>query len=250
MTVPRVYERFAHQDANFRICCDRIHIVQDEIRRQRSRLQHYIDRHAEFGSSLEPTEAHADAPQVAKRMAAAAAAVGVGPMAAVAGTMAQLAAEAALRDGADEAIVENGGDIYLASPRSVVVGLYAGDSPLIDRLALEVGPEQMPLALCSSSSRMGHSFSLGACDLATVASRSASLADAAATQAANLVKTADDLDDVLEKIGGIEGIDGVLLVKDHRIGLIGRLGELVPNRDVQLRIKVTRDPSSVSSKRV
>jgi ApbE superfamily uncharacterized protein (UPF0280 family) len=91
---------------------------------------------------------------------------------------------------------------------------------------------------------MGHSFSFGKCDLATVAARDASLADAAATQAANLVKTADDLDGVLNQVGAIDGIDGVLLVKDDRIGLIGCLGQLVPNRDVGLRIKVTRDPHS------
>jgi ApbE superfamily uncharacterized protein (UPF0280 family) len=243
MTAARVYQRFAFRGANFRICSDRVHVVQAEIRRQRRALQQYIDRHAVFGESLEPVPAGEDAPLVAQRMAAAAAAVGVGPMAAVAGTMAQLAGEAAIEDGADEVIVENGGDIYLASPRSVVVGLYAGDSPLIDRLALAIGPQQMPMALCSSSSRMGHSLSFGACDLATVASHNASLADAAATQAANLVKTADDLDDTLEEIGAIEGIDGVLLVHGDHIGLIGRLGELVPNRDVQLRVKVTRDPS-------
>lgn len=244
MTSQRVYECFAHEGANFRICCDCVHIVQNEIRRQRRILQQYIAHHPEFGVALEPLDVPIDAPSVARRMASASAAVGVGPMAAVAGTMAQLAAEAAMQGGASEAIVENGGDIYLSSPNSVVVGLYAGDSPLIDRLALSIDPEQMPLALCSSSSRMGHSLSFGACDLATVASQDASLADAAATQAANLVKTVDDLDRVLERIGGVEGIDGVLLVKGDRIGLIGRLGELVPNGDAQLRVKVTRDPQS------
>ena len=246
MTARRVYERFAYQGANFRICCDQIPVVEDEIRRQRQVLERYIQRHALFGASLEPVAVLENAPPVACRMAAAAAAVGTGPMASVAGTMAQLAAEAAIRHGAREAIVENGGDIFLASPRPVVVGLYAGDSRLIDQLALAIEPQEMPLALCSSSSRMGHSLSLGACDLATVASRDAGLADAAATQAANLVKTIDDLDHVLQRIGQIDGIDGVLLVKGDRIGLVGRLGDLVPNRDVQLRVKVTRDPQSFS----
>jgi ApbE superfamily uncharacterized protein (UPF0280 family) len=237
----RIYQRFTHRDANFRICSDRVQVVQAEIRRQRGILEQYIVRHPEFATALKPLEPREDAPPVARRMASAAVAVGVGPMAAVAGTMAQLAVEAAWEAGATESIVENGGDIFLFSPSSVVIGLYAGDSPLIDRLALSLTPEKMPMALCSSSGRMGHSFSFGACDLATVASRDASLADAAATRAANLVKTQEDLDQVLERVGGIEGIDGVLLVKGDRIGLIGHLGELVPNRDVQLRVKVTRD---------
>lgn len=247
MPAHRIYHRYSHRGANFRICCDRVEPVQQEIRRQRSILQQYLARHLAFGESFEPVEARGDAPEVARRMADAAFAVGVGPMAAVAGTMAQMAVEAALAAGASEAIVENGGDIFLAGSEPVVVGLYAGDSPLIDRLALSVSREQQPTALCSSSSRMGHSVSLGDCDLATVASRNASLADAAATQAANLVKTADDLDRVLERIGGIHGIDGVLLVKDDRIGLIGHLGELAPNRDVHLQLKVTRDRRSGSS---
>jgi len=45
-------------------------------------------------------------------------------MAAVAGTMAQLAAEAGLKAGAREVIVENGGDIYLQTMQPVVLGLY------------------------------------------------------------------------------------------------------------------------------
>ena len=50
---------------------------------------------------------------------------------------------------------------------------------------------------------------------------------AAATRAANLVKTPADIDPALEAIASIPGVDGVLLVKDDRIGLIGRLPELV-----------------------
>ena len=230
----RAYRRFAHKGANFRICCGRFETATQEIVRQREALEQYIERHREFGESLEPVEALPDAPQVAQRMAAAARAVGVGPMAAVAATMAQLAAEAAIREGDTEAIVENGGDMYLHCQRPIVVGLYAGDTPLADRLAFAIRPEQTPLAVCSSSGRMGHSMSLGDCDLATVVARDAALADAAATQAANLVRTTDDIDTALERIAGIDGVDGVLIVKNERIGLAGQLPELVRNRDADL----------------
>lgn len=244
MTPRRTYERFAHRGANFRISCDRIDIVTRQIVRQRAVLESYIARHAEFGESLTPVDPHDDAPEVAARMARAAAAVGVGPMAAVAGTMAQLAAEAAIDDGADEAIVENGGDMFLLCRRPVVVGLYPGPGPLADRLALAIEPQDTPLAVCSSSGTMGHSVSLGRCDLATVVSRDAALADAAATRAANLVRTADDIDPTLERIASIDGIDGLLLVKADRIGLVGNLPPLVRNRDAELTLKVTRDPQS------
>ena len=77
---------------------------------------------------------------------------------------------------------------------------------------------------------MGHSTSLGRCDLATVVARDAALADAAATQAANLVTTADDVDRAIERIAAIEGVEGVLIVKDDRVGLAGRLPPLVKIR--------------------
>ena len=240
----RTFRRFTFKDANFRICCDRIGPATDEIVRQRGLLEQYLRRHPHFAGSLGPVDATADAPEVARRMAAAARAVGVGPMATVAGTMAQLAAEAALRDGAVEAIVENGGDAYIYCNRPVAVGLFAGETPLRDRLALRIEPGQTPLAVCSSSGRMGHSLSLGYCDLATVTARDAGLADAAATHAANLVKTAANIDAALERIAAIDGVDGVLLVKGDRIGLVGRLPDLVANRDADLPLKVTRDRNS------
>jgi len=240
----RTFRSFAHKGANFRISidCDHADVVEAEIVRLREVLEDYIARHGEFGSSLEPVAARPDAPEIARRMAAAAEAVGVGPMAAVAGTVAQMAAETALAAGAQEIIVENGGDLYAVCTSPLVVGLYAGDTPLADRLAVMIDPERTPLAICSSSSRMGHSMSLGDCDLATVAAADAPLADAAATQAANLVRSADDIDAALQTIAAIQGIQGVLLVKGDRIGLTGQLGELVRNRDAQLALKVTRDP--------
>ena len=70
-------------------------------------------------------------------------------------------------------------------------------------------------------------MSLGQCDLATVVAKDAALADAAATQAANLVRTPEDMDAALERIAAIEGIAGVLIVQDDRVGLAGRLPRLV-----------------------
>jgi ApbE superfamily uncharacterized protein (UPF0280 family) len=240
----RTYRSFTHKDAAFRICCSAFEVVTSEIVRQRDLLEQYMDGHREFASSFKPVTVHERAPEVARRMAAAARRVGVGPMAAVAGAMAQLAAEAGLAAGAEEAIVENGGDLYVCAPRTVVVGLYAGETPIADRLALAVDPREMPIAICSSSSHMGHSISLGDCDLATVVADDASLADAAATEAANRVKRVEDLDRTLDAVGRMEGIRGLLLIKGDKIGLIGALPKLVRNADVDLVAKVTRHAAS------
>ena len=168
-----------------------------------------------------------DAPPSAQQMACAADQVGVGPMAAVAGIMAQLAARAGIEAGADEVIVENGGDIYLQATEPVVIELFAGSDKLPRRLGFSLKPEDTPISICSSSGKMGHSTSLGLCDLATVVSKNAALADAAATQAANLVRNAKDVEPALNRIAAIDGVDGILIVKDDHLGMAGKLPPLV-----------------------
>ncbi len=236
------FKSFAHRGAHFRIRSDRFAACVAEIRRQRQRLEAYLVRHPAFGRSLAPLPLLPEAPEIAIRMQQAAAAVGVGPMAAVAGAMAEFAARAALAAGANEAIVDNGGDIFIHSPQPLALGIYAGTSPLSGQLAFQLQPADLPLAICSSSSTMGHSLSLGRCDLATVVAADAALADAAATQAANLVRAAADLDHALERIAAIPGVAGLLVIVGDRIGLRGNLPELIRNADATTLAKVTRAP--------
>ena len=223
----RTYRTFTHREAVFRICCDRFDTVTAEIIRQRQILGEYINLHPDFRDSFEPVELRSDAPEVAQRMARAGRLVGVGPMAAVAGPMAQRAAEAALEAGASEVIVDNGGDIYLRVVAPALIGIGTGTAELADGLAFSLGADDTPVAICSSSGRMGHSRSLGKCNLATVVAKDAALADAAATQAANLVTGVEDVDSALERIAGIEGVAGVMIVKNDHVGLAGDLPPLV-----------------------
>lgn len=223
----RPYRVFVYRDAAFRIACDRFDVVTDELIRQRDALEAYVDRDRRFLESLEPVEPRPGAPEVAIRMARAAAAVGVGPMAAVAGVMAQMAGEAARRAGASEVIVDNGGDVYLCLRAPAQIVIDAGHAAISARLAFWVRPEETPLAICSSSGRMGRSMSLGTCDLATVVAPDAGLADAAATQAANLVRSEEDVPRALERMAAIHGISGVLIAQGGHVGMIGRLPRLV-----------------------
>ncbi|MCP4610735.1 MAG: UPF0280 family protein [Planctomycetes bacterium] len=227
MNQKRTYRTFTHKEAVFRICCNRFDVVTAEIVHQRRILEDYIDCHPAFLESFEPIELLSDAPEVAQRMARAAFLVGVGPMAAVAGAMAQCAAEAALIAGASEVIVENGGDIYLKAAEPVIIALNAGTPKLSNRLGFSLQPSDTPISICSSSGQMGHSTSLGTCDLATVVAKEAALADAAATQAANLVNSEEDVNSALQRITAIEGIDGVVIVKNDKVGLAGNLPPLV-----------------------
>ena len=243
----RTYRTFSLKGSNFRISSsleDHADLIIDEIKNQRKILENYILCNTKFKTSLEPVKLFDSAPPIIKAMHYGSEMTGVGPMAAVAGTIAQFAAEKAISLGSEEAIVENGGDIFLKISHDISIGIYSGSNTISGSLAFLIKPEHTPLAICSSSSKMGHSLSFGNCDLATVVSKSAPLADAAATLACNLVKKNRDMNAVLNRIHAIKGIDGVLLVKDKHIGLIGNLPKLVKHRDTHLPDKITRDKDS------
>lgn len=242
----RRYRYFHYRDSNLRIACDCYAAVTAEQVRQYSLLEAYILRQPLFRSSLLPVKLLPNAPVIARKMAQAAEIVGVGPMAAVAGTLAQLASEAGIAAGCNEAIVENGGDIYLICDREITIGIYAGENKFAAELAFHITPDETPLAICSSSSSMGHSLSLGNCDLATVIAENAALADAAATLVGNHIHCEADIEPTLQKAATIPGIRGILAVKGEKIGIWGQLPKLVRNADSTTRAKITRDFRNIS----
>jgi ApbE superfamily uncharacterized protein (UPF0280 family) len=181
----------------------------------RHQLESYIEAHPEFGASLYPQPTDPFAPPLVKKMIEVARAMDVGPMASVAGAIAQYVAEGLLQH-SDQVIVENGGDIYLKVSRPVNVSIFAGDSPLSERLAFRIPAHQMPLAVCSSSGTVGHSFSAGKADVVSVLSESAALADAAATALGNRIRKKEDLGAVANYAKGInEIIGGVVVMGKH-----------------------------------
>jgi ApbE superfamily uncharacterized protein (UPF0280 family) len=240
----RLYRSYSWKETNLRVACADFDLVTRTVVEHRRLLERYIVRHPEFRTSLVPVVLLDNAPEAARRMAAAAELTGLGPMAAVAGSLAQLGGEAAQAAGLPEAIVENGGDIYIHAASAVTIGLYAGDNAIGGNLAFRLEPDRLPLALCSSSSTMGHSLSFGRCDLATVIAREAALADAAVTLVCNRIRSANDLMPVLNDVGAIAGIDGIFAVYRGKVGMWGELPELVRNEDSEARRKITRDSRS------
>ncbi|MBN1696308.1 MAG: UPF0280 family protein [Spirochaetales bacterium] len=234
----RNFKRFHYKNAQYNISSVSYRAAVASIKKDRTLLEEYIKRHPEFKTSLVPLPLVGYAPLIAKAMAGAAFKTGVGPMAAVAGAIAENAARTALSAGCDEAIVENGGDIYAISHNDVVIGLYPGEGKLSASLAFSISPEEMPIAVCSSSSIMGHSLSFGACDCATVVSGDGALADAAATAACNAVKKTADIEPVCTNIAAIPGIIGVLIIKDNNVGIAGNLPRLIKNMDPKFRHKI------------
>lgn len=238
----RQFQRFSYKDTNVRVSSPYFNEVVAEIVEQRKLLEKYILRHPAFQHSLKPVELYSDAPMVAVKMATAAIQTGLGPMAAVAGTLAQYGVERAKQLGATETIIENGGDMYLISTKEVIVGIHSQDEKFGDSLAFLV--DSFPISICSSSSQMGHSISMGNCGLATAVSKNASLADCAATLLCNSIQRIEDMSSALEKVGGIDGIDGVMAMLDGRLGMQGVLPQIVRNDDAATPSKVTRDRRS------
>ena len=115
-----------------------------------------------------------------KQMIEAGQKAGVGPMAAVAGAIAECVGRELLAF-SPEIIIENGGDIYLKCLKKRVVGIFAGKSPLTGKIGLEIDAKDTPLGVCTSSGTVSHSLSFGKADAAVAIAPSATLADAAAT---------------------------------------------------------------------
>ncbi|MCL6635860.1 MAG: UPF0280 family protein [Peptococcaceae bacterium] len=200
--------------------------VEEMVREQRALLENYIKEDSAFLHSLTPCALKPGAPPMAVDMAEAARRAGVGPMAAVAGAFAQHVGRALARRSRD-VIVENGGDIYLRSTRARRIGIFAGRSPLSNRIALEVRPEDTPLGICTSSGTVGPSLSFGSADAVVILSPSAALADAVATAAGNMVQDKEDVQKAAEFATGIAGVTGALVIKDDRMAACGKL-KLVP----------------------
>ena len=186
----------------------------------RNPLEQYIRDHPLFMHSLEPVAVEDSAPEVVRVMAEAARLAKVGPMAAVAGSIAGLVGVKLLAF-SPEVIVENGGDIFLKVNSRRQIGVYAGDSPFSGKLAIEVEPAQTPLGVCTSSGTVGPSLSLGLADAAVILSPSAALADAAATAVGNVVKSEQDIDAAIERGKRIEGVSGILVIIGGSMGAWG-----------------------------
>ncbi len=199
-------------------------ILSDEalvlVKKYRKEIEDYIALHPEFLKSLEPVECLKNAPFIVRQMIEASKKVGVGPMATVAGGLSELVG-IELLNYSDEIIVENGGDIFIKTSVQRKVGVYAGKSPLSEKIAIVIEPHRTPMGICTSSGTVGHSLSFGKADAVVVLSKDTFLSDAAATSVCNMVKDEEDIEKAVEYAGSIEGVEGVLIIMGGKMGAWG-----------------------------
>lgn len=195
------------------------------LQKHRHSLESYIDRHPEFLTTLLPFPQDSLAPKIIRKMIAQSAVCGVGPMASVAGAIAEFVGND-LSGLTDHLIIENGGDIFLLSKSSLTIGIFAGESALSYKVKILIKPEETPLGVCTSSATVGPSLSFGKADAVCVLSSSATLADAAASAIGNQVHTGNDIRNALNYGMKITGVKGIVIIIGNEMGAIGKV-ELV-----------------------
>ncbi|HDP68984.1 MAG TPA: UPF0280 family protein [Candidatus Marinimicrobia bacterium] len=241
MYEPRTYRNLAHHnrfqylnvdylETDLRVACHPAmpaeglaRFIRASIIALREKTEQYALTRPEFFSSYVPIAADFQAPVVVKKMISAARIAQVGPMAAVAGCFAEeigkrIKAEFQVK----ELIIENGGDIYLDIAQETYISIFAGDSPLSNKIALKITPDIAPLGVCTSSGKVGHSFSYGRANAVTIACRDAALADAFATAFGNRVRTAGDIQRVLTDIRANPSILAACIIVDDQLAIQGK----------------------------
>jgi len=233
MGEPRVYRQASGNRhlVSYRVCVKETDLwvqtesaleakVRECIFRYRGFIESYIAAHPEFLTAMTPLLLGGPAPAIVRDMAGAARSANVGPMAAVAGAMAEHVGKALLND-SREVLVENGGDIFVSLNRPFTLAIDAGPSSLSYKIGLQLDASEHPLGVCTSSGTIGHSYSGGRADAVCVVSDSCSLADAAATAIGNQVGSAVDIDAAIAHGKEIPGVSAIAVIAEERIGLWG-----------------------------
>lgn len=239
MEEPRLYRNFGPEDdfRSFRVTVDTSDLyvkalssleaeTEGLIRECRSLIERSIERRPEFLKSLTPIETSPGESVVTTRMILAGRKAGVGPMAAVAGAVAEYVGRG-LMNLSDEVMIENGGDLFVFVKRDIVVGVHAGSSPFSEKIGLKIEPTAIPVGISTSSGRVGPSRSFGKADAATVLSHDPTLADAVATALGNRISGTDDLGPACQWAMSIDGITGCLAILDDKMAALGKIS-LVP----------------------
>ena len=194
----------------------------ERIKSYRSELEIYLAIDPEYGLALKPYQTNQYAPDLAIRMAAVAKKAGVGPMAAVAGAIAQqLGNDLTDHFRINEMAIENGGDIYLRLINPLILSIFAGNSPLSEKIGIEIPKGTGIIGVCTSSGTVGPSLSFGKADAVMVACKDTALADAWATSLGNRVQTAEDIDVVLKSTELIKEIRSIVIICDGKVGIRG-----------------------------
>jgi len=183
-------------------------------------LEEYIARDKDFLNTLKPHKVPETAPKTIRDMSIYATRADVGPMAGVAGAIAENIGKR-LSKNHRIIICNNGGDIYYQSPDQESLILRAPGSPFDKTIKIQVPPAVQGKGLCTSSGIVGHSINTGRAYAVSILADNACLADVWATSISNRIHSYMDMDRVLEFCREEEDIKGVAILVDHYLGIWG-----------------------------
>src|SRR5512136_558625 len=215
---------FVLKESNCTILTDKEQAIEtaiESLKLHRGQLENYIKTNPKFLHSLKPVQIPPE-PLIARLMAQAAEKAHVGPMAAVAGVLADLAVQDMVSRGCEVAVVENGGEISAISNEPVDIAFAAGEEPLSRRFGFRL--TDFPAGVATSSGRFSHALSFGDAEAVTIFCAEAGLADAAATAVGNVVKGEDHesaIQNGIKKAKSIRGVEGVLILYKGFTGTSG-----------------------------
>jgi len=233
--------RFSEKQSDITIISDSKKAIlnaKKSLIRHRRDLENYTAKDKHFLNSFTPIKVKTDL-KIINIMVKAADMCDVGPMAAVAGALADLMLES-MKTGANDgpsdfkppkiALVENGGEIAIDSKKAITIALYAGDNELNLNLGFLIKEHDCPLGIGTSSATVGHAISLGQADAVTIFAKNAALADAAATKICNLVKGSNierSIKKGLDAVDDIEDLIGAFISRENKVGQTGKIPQLV-----------------------
>ena len=112
--------------------------LKERINSYRWDIENYIDKDRRFLVALKPIVVELNAPSIVREMSEQAKKANVGPMATVAGAVAEFLGKDLLKKGYKDVIIENGGDIFLKTRQSRVIGIYCGKSKAWNKLGIKI----------------------------------------------------------------------------------------------------------------
>jgi len=198
-------------------------VAYSKVVQLRSDMEAYLLNDPVFGKTFEPHRVEPNAPEIVKVMAEAADRAGVGPMASVAGVFAEMVGRHLMQQfKIQELVVENGGDIFLTINRNLLISVYAGSSPLSEKIGIEIHASESPLGVCTSAGTVGPSVSFGKADAVMIVCKNTALADAFATGFGNMVKTPEDVQAIINQTERFPEILSAVIICHEKIGIRGQ----------------------------
>lgn len=207
------------------LCCTGTDIsktIEERVYLYRHQLEAYIKLRPCFGENLSPIETDPFAPPIVGEMIKASGEIGVGPMACVAGAVAEFVGNDIAHMTGDF-IIENGGDIYIRTGKERTVLIYAKNSPYSEKIGIRLKGRDAPYGVCTSSGTVGHSLSFGRADAVCIVGASSLFADGLATYLANIVKKKGDIPGAIEKGKVFPGVMAILIILGESLGAWGEM---------------------------